>query len=48
MEKLNLNFSGGENVLKSLCWILSVLSWGLFIITGGISLKWLDAITSII
>lgn len=48
MEKLNLNFSGGENVLKSLCWILSVLSWGLFIITGWISLKWLDGITSII
>ena len=42
MEKLNLNFSGGENVLKSICWILSVLSWLLFIITGWISLKWLD------
>lgn len=42
MEKLNLNFSGGENILKSICWILSVLSWLLFIVTGWISLKWLD------
>ena len=42
MEKLNLNFSGGDNVIKSICWILSVLSWLLFIITGWISLRWLD------
>ena len=42
MEKLNLNFNGGENILKSFCWILSVLSWLLFIITGWISLRWLD------
>ena len=42
MEKLNLNFSGGENVIKSICWILSVLSWLLFIVTGWISLRWLD------
>ena len=38
----NLNFSGGENTLKSICWILSVLSWLLFVIIGWISLKWLD------
>lgn len=42
MEKLNLNFSDGDNVIKSICWILSVLSWLLFIITGWISLRWLD------
>ena len=42
MEKLNLNFSGGENILKSICWILSVLSWLLFIVTGWISLRWLE------
>ena len=38
----NLNFSGGENTLKSICWILSVLSWLLFVIIGWISIKWLD------
>lgn len=42
MEKLNLNFNGGDNVIKSICWILSVLSWLLFIVTGWISLRWLD------
>ena len=42
MEKLNLNFSGGDNVIKSICWILSVLSWLLLLVTGWISLKWLD------
>ena len=42
MEKLNLNFSGGENIIKSICWIMSVLSWLLLIITGWISLRWLD------
>ena len=42
MEKLNLNFSGGDNVIKSICWILSVLSWLLLLVTGWISLRWLD------
>ena len=42
MEKLNLNFNGGDNIIKSICWILSVLSWLLFIITGWISIRWLD------
>ena len=42
MEKFNLNFSGGDNVIKSICWILSVLSWLLLLVTGWISLKWLD------
>lgn len=40
MEKLNLNFQGGENVIKSICWILSILSWLLFLVTGWISLNW--------
>ena len=42
MEKLNLNFNGGDNIIKSICWIMSVLSWLLLIITGWISLRWLD------
>jgi hypothetical protein len=42
MEKFNLNFSGGDNVIKSICWIFSVLSWLLLIVTGWISIRWLD------
>ena len=42
MEKFNLNFDGGDNIIKTICWIMSVLSWLLLIITGWISLKWLD------
>lgn len=38
MEKINLNFNGGDNILKSICWILSIISWLLFLITGWISL----------
>ena len=38
MEKLNLNFNGGDNILKSICWILSIISWLFFLITGWISL----------
>ena len=41
MEKLNLNFSGGANVLKSICWIMSYISWIMLVITGWISFKWL-------
>jgi len=42
MEKLNLNFSGGDNIVKSICWIMSYLSWLLLVATGWASLKWLD------
>jgi hypothetical protein len=42
MEKLNLNFSGGDNVVKSICWIMSYLSWLLLVETGWASIKWLD------
>ena len=42
MEKLNLNFSGGDNVVKSICWIMSYLSWLLLVATGWASLKWLE------
>ena len=42
MEKFNLNFSGGDNVIKSICWIMSVLSWLLLIATGWASLNWLS------
>ena len=41
MEKLNLNFSDGDNAIKSIYWILSVLSWLLLLVTGWISLRWL-------
>ncbi len=40
MEKLHLNFSGGDNVLKSICWLLSIISWLFFLITG-----WIDVAT---
>jgi hypothetical protein len=36
MEKVHLNFSGGDNVLKSICWLLSIISWLFFLITGWI------------
>ena len=42
MEKLNLNFTGGENILKSILWIMSYLSWLMLVATGWASLKWLD------
>ena len=42
MEKLNLNFSGGDNIVKSICWIMSYLSWLLLVASGWASLKWLD------
>ena len=42
MEKLNLDFSGSEKIIKSICWIMSYLSWILLVATGWASLKWLD------
>ena len=48
MEKLNLNFSGGDNVVKSICWIMSYLSWLLLVASGWASIKWLDEEPSII
>ena len=38
MEKLNLNFNGRDNILKSICWLFSIISWLLYLITGWISL----------
>jgi hypothetical protein len=38
MEKYNINFNGGSNIMKTLCWILSLISWLLLIITGIIGL----------
>ena len=40
MEK-KFNFNGGENILKSICWIFSYLSWLLLAINNLASLKWL-------
>ena len=42
MEKLNLDFKDGSSVVKSICWILSYLSWLLLVVSGWISIKWLD------
>lgn len=36
MEKVHLNFSGGDNILKTICWLLSIISWLFFLITGWI------------
>ena len=38
MEKMNLNFSGRDNILKTVCWLLSILSWLLYLITGWIAI----------
>ena len=38
MEKLNLNFKGADNIFKSICWILSIISWLLYLITGWIAI----------
>ena len=38
MEKLNLNFHGEGNIFKTICWILSIISWLLFLITGWIAI----------
>ena len=37
MEKVNLNFNGRENIIKSIFWLLSILSWLFFLITGWVS-----------
>ena len=42
MEKLNLNFNGGDNIIKTICWIMSILSWLLLLVTGWISFIWLN------
>lgn len=42
METLNLNFNGTSNMIKSFCWILSVLSWILMLVTGWISISYLS------
>lgn len=38
MEKLHLNFVGVGNIFKSICWILSIISWLLYLITGWIAI----------
>lgn len=42
MEKLNINFSGSDNIAKTICWILSFLSWLLLIVTGWIGVYYLS------
>ena len=41
MEKINLNFTGSQNIIKSICWILSYLSWLLLTINSFVSLGYL-------
>ena len=41
MEKANLNFSDSKNTITSICWILSVISWLLFIIANAICFHWI-------
>ena len=41
MLEKKFNFNGGENILKSICWILSYLSWLLLSVNNLASLKWL-------
>ena len=41
MEKANLYFSDSQNTITSICWILSVISWLLFIITNAICFHWI-------
>jgi len=38
MEKLNINCQGIGNIFMTICWILSVVSWLLFLITGWIAI----------
>jgi hypothetical protein len=38
MEKFNINFKGGDNIMKTICWILSLISWILLLVTGVIGL----------
>lgn len=38
MEKYNINFKGGDNIMKTICWILSLISWILLLVTGVIGL----------
>ena len=33
MVETNINFNGKDNTIKSICWILSVISWLVLIIT---------------
>ena len=41
MEKLYPNSSDSQSTITSICWILSVISWILFIITNAICFHWI-------
>lgn len=47
MEKCNLNFSDSHNTLTSMCWILSVISWILLIITNLICYRWIKNVGTV-
>jgi hypothetical protein len=42
MVETNINFNGNDNTIKSICWILSVISWLVLIITEIIGFAQLD------
>ena len=45
MEKIDFsekfNFNGGDNIIKSICWIFSYLLWLLLAVNNMASLKWM-------
>ena len=41
MEKLNLHYNDGKNIIKSICWIMAYLSWLLLLVNGWVSMRWL-------
>ncbi len=43
MVETNINFNGKENIINSICWILSVISWLLLVLTGLLCFSILDS-----
>ena len=41
MQNANHNYSDINNIIKTSCWIFSLLGWLLYLICGWISLKWI-------
>lgn len=43
MVETNINCDGKDNIIKSICWVLSVISWALLVITGIISFNYFNS-----
>ena len=41
LKNLNIHFDNLENIIKSICWILSYITWLLLTINSWVSLRWL-------